>query len=315
MSGENENENEDLTENEPGGNTGTVEPGNTGATEDPESDGTQGGPSPEGELPNTGTEGEESTGTEDEPAADEAPAPEAKIDELAQFRQELAALKAERQVLLDLVKNQTREPQAIQPPPNPNSDVPTEAVIMAMYGVNDTNAWNALSPNVREKALKVARAHMDREALKALNPDAQDEVEDRVMRRVAPLVEDYHSRRAREVREKHIDSLKDPVAEQRARELYSQMPGAGSHDWRDIERAVKAAATQARLEMAERKSKEQEIKEKAKKVQKGSAGGTKIKASTGPSGAAPKFSWDNPPPIQPGERLSDYTERLNKLLG
>ena len=315
MSGENEIENEDLTGTSAGGNTGDVEPGHTDATKDPEAAVPQGGPSPEGELPTTGDQTEGSTGTEDEPAAPEAPAPEAKTDELAEFRQELAALKAERQVLLELVQSRNQQPQ-VQPPPNPNADVPTEAVIMAMYGVNDTNAWNALSPNVREKALKIARAHMERESQKALNPNAEDEVEDRVMKRVAPLVEDYHSRRAREVRERHIDTLKDPVAQQRARDLYSQMPGAGSHDWRDIERAVKAAATQARLEMTERRTKEQEIREKAKKVQQGSTKGTKIKASPGPSGTtSTKFTWDNPPPINPGERLSDYTERLNKILG
>lgn len=183
---------------------------------------------------------------------------------------------------------------------------------MAMLGSTE-EAWRAYPQEVRERAFKIARDHLDREIERAINPqDVQGEVERKVLERVQPILEDFHSRRAREVRERHLTPLKDPAVEKRARELFPSMPGSQSTDWRDIEKAVQAAAAQARLEAHDRKLREQENKVKAAQVQKGVNGGSKLKAS-GTSGNASKTSKE-PPPMKPGERLSDYAERLKAYL-
>lgn len=281
-------------------------------TETPEAD-----PSPEGESTESDEQVEESdeSESEDEPAAEQAPV-QGKSDDLEEVRRELAALRSERQIMLELLKERQQK-VVTPPPPDPTADVPDEVLRMALFG-DTTGQWQSVPQDMKAKAVKLAQEHVSRTIREARSPKVRveglkDELNQAVFEQVAPLVEDYHSRKAREVADKHLTPLKDPVVEKRAKELFAEMPGSKSTNWKDIERALQAAASQARAEALEKRFQEQENRSKAKQVQKGSTGGTKLKSGT--KGSSPKPSIDNPPPMKPGERLSDYNARIKTLLG
>lgn len=319
MSGENENENDSpaLT-GAPEGATTSETPEAPAESADPADETPEADPSPEGESTDEGEQSEESTEIEieDEPAAPKAP-DQAKTNDLEEVRRELAALRSERQVMLELLRESRQKVTTPPPAPDPTADVPDDVLRMALFG-DSTGQWQSVPQDVKAKAVKLAQEHVSRTIREARSPKVRveaikDELNQAVFEQVAPLVEDYHSRKAREVAEKHLTPLKDPVVEKRAKELFAEMPGSKSTSWKDIERALQAAASQARAEALEKRFQEQENKSKAKQVQKGSTGGTKLKSGT--KGSAIKPSLEAPPPMKPGERLSDYNARIKALLG
>lgn len=315
MDGEEEIETEDLTSTQEGGNTDSAPEGSPEG-EDSETESSEDGPSQEGELSDEETEGSETEGSEEEEAADEAP-PQGKsdVDPLAEIRQEIAGLKAERQALLGLLAERKQAPAP--PPPDPNADVPDDAIRMALFGASQEQ-WQPYSPEVRTKAFKLASEHVAREVRAARTPNVRVEglkadLDRAVLEQVTPLLEDYHSRKAAELVTRHLSPLKDPTLEARARELFTTLPGAKSSNWGEIDLALKTAAALAKAESREKQDKARENKDKAKLVQKGSTGGTKLKGGGGKPNTA-KFSANNLPPMKPGERASDYAARIKPYM-
>lgn len=311
MPPENENENEDLTPAAAGDTTpNTPEApaeGDEPQAEEPEVD-----LSDEEGSAAEGDETEESDSeSEDEPAAEQAPV-QGKSEDQDDWRKEIASLREERRVMLDLLKERQQPPAP--PPPDPNADVPDEVLRMALFG-DSTGQWKTVPQDIQAKALRLAQEHVSREIRAARSPKVlKDEIQQAVFEQVAPLVEDYHSRKARELTERHLAPLKDPAMEARAKELFKTMPGANSANWRDIEKALEAAATKARAEVLEKRFREQDNKTKAGKVQKTGNGGTKLKPTGKPGTPAKVVSKDSRPPMKPGERLTDYFDRIKSYL-
>lgn len=299
---------EDLTQEDAGDNT-------PAAPEDPE--GTEAGDNPSDESEDSPSqEGEQSVedpeeGSE-EPAADEAPVEDDK-PELTSLQKEVERLRAERaeerRVMLELVARSQRQEKA-PPSDSPTAGITPDVMKMALFG-GPSDQWNAIPADVRAKALKLANDYVARTTQEALNPNSSERVEALVQERIAPLLEDYHDRKAREVTQRHFGKL-DEQTKERAKELFKTTNR--SSDWRVIEQTMEACAAKAKLESLEKKAKDEQNKVKAQKVQSGKTGGTKLKPGK-PNGSAPKFTASNPPPMKPGERMTDYYERIKSLQG
>lgn len=264
-----------------------------------------------------GTDGE----TEDETETDEgSPETDEDTDEdspdltllaLQTRADENAALNAK---LVELLGQQTKAKNVV-PKADDYADVPDDLLKMALFGA-PPEAFQQFPQTLIDRARTAAKAHADRTIKLLRNPaalleDLKGQIQELVNSRVRPIEDDYSTRRANELAEKHFKKHPKEVQD-RVKDVFNSLPGGSSSNWSVIERDLKLAERVALAETSVKGNKADANKRTTQKIQRIAAGGGKLKGSKKVGqGAAP--GPKSRPSKRNDESYSQYAARLEKL--
>ena len=243
--------------------------------EDDDSPSTEDDESAEADEPDTEeVEQEEKEGDDDEVVEDE-PKAEAKDDPRDAEIEALKELaRSQNQQLIDILGKQVAlNQQQAQAPKEPQAPaIRDEVAQLALFG-GDEEAWKALSPVERAEGTKFAKAYMARVTRHAKNPEAlytdlvQAQVQAEIQKAMAPLLQDTHKQRGQVLIERHAKDLLENHRE-RLLEVFNELPGSRSDNWKDLEASLKAASTLVRNEVSRQDLETRERKVETSKRQK-----------------------------------------------
>lgn len=273
-------------------------------------------PEDDKESPEPEVDGPEDEGIDDEDPV--LPEPAGQVDEslrrYEEIQSRLAAQEQRNQQLLLLLHQQQQAQQhAAQVARQQSADIPIEAMKLALFGASE-EAWQDYDPSIRQKAQARAKDEMTSMAEAALDRRGFYErqiapIVDRVIAaRMAPLSETHNQTMAAQIFNRHAGDLEPPL-KGRVHEVFSQMPGADSSDWRVLERALEMSVRLAKAETKEKTIAERERKVQTSKRQKDANRKAARRQRSGGRGKSPA---SNAPKLEPGMDLVKYAEKLRK---
>lgn len=250
-----------------------------GEGESQEGDDTPDGPGPgelsedveEEEVPEV--DAEEETSEE----ISEAPEPEPEgPSEVELLKAELAQLKAQ------LAQPKREEPKQDRASGTDRADFETAVHILLHGGEKSQETWTTIPARIKKDAVDFVRGHTRAEVRYALDPKQRFNdmfkpfVEELLQSRLAPLYQEYQSRKVNEMMKPYQDKLSDPATKKRFNEILSGLPGVNtvtnlteqkklvSLAMEKLEWEKKAAELEARSQKVEAVERQQKVNRKAR---------------------------------------------------